>query len=808
MLMVLASLGEPPGATGTLRPPTPPDPRVLGESWGGAQCCCWLPERGGPTERRTLISLQSRGLSPTRPCCGSRSCRPCKRKLALCALGAVRGYKLSSRARLPEDDSRCASVAASASVAVVRSSIASTSTTATAMEELTISVGSFTINHEENDDNLTFAVDNRLEAWANRIRALPLQLLDETILRSLLIHISKESPEAHIVRDLARLGKLRSTIHNERGGVDEDGGLVGRRCLLVGCQPNREYDGTFAHILSFDDGFYKVRCSLDGALLGVRPCSLVPERYASDGDSRSKLMKRIMTDGDMQSMKDGILVGEACDPKIAQMFFSVKDEISMPVLLGMLRICQEQLANLTPAQRQAAEIVGWEQNTECQNAGFHCLAGVRGAPAPGKYRSIEKGGISELLWNVALKLRVHARECERAIECGVLSTVLPYLRAGVNPTIVSRTAEIVGADVGLERQTMSKRSTSNPTAFKELCLACVYSPRFHPEATTMSPDDSFDFIIGKGISAVLKDAELALSIVFELCRYPFGCRAVARDGEVFGLVQALCGVERAFPVVMWAQDRGRAEWFARDAPSSNVTMPACVEQAAVDCLGRCLNGLRRPEDAPLALDTANKLLSPPNLAEPTLHEYVGPAPAGEVYLQYLLGARQNATAGLESTLDAIKMDAAVIAPSRYEMLAVAASQLRANVTAIVNGQEVSSLPAWSSTYTMDRLSRALRKDPAGMSDIGYARHVNVGIKSNLLTIASSKKAEPVCAYGQCKARVTAAIKLRVCSRCQQTQYCSKACQQVDWKQHKKVCLPLTKQKMGQKTDISPPTSAP
>lgn len=42
--------------------------------------------------------------------------------------------------------------------------------------------------------------------------------------------------------------------------------------------------------------------------------------------------------------------------------------------------------------------------------------------------------------------------------------------------------------------------------------------------------------------------------------------------------------------------------------------------------------------------------------------------------------------------------------------------------------------------------------------------------------------------------VRGGIKLRMCSRCEHTYYCSKVCQQADWKQHKKVCLPLTKQK--------------
>ena len=171
----------------------------------------------------------------------------------------------------------------------------------------------------------------------------------------------------------------------------------------------------------------------------------------------------------------------------------------------------------------------------------------------------------------------------------------------------------------------------------------------------MSQDDAVDFIIGKGLCAVLKDAELALSVIFELCRYPAGCRAVARDDEVYGLVQALCGVERAFPVALWVQQRGRSEWFARDAPSDNVMMPACVEQAAVDCLGRCLSGLRRHEDAPLAFAAATKLLSPPSLSAPTLDGAVG---AG------VLGARRDATAGLEPTLEAIEMDAGAIPASR------------------------------------------------------------------------------------------------------------------------------------------------
>ena len=84
------------------------------------------------------------------------------------------------------------------------------------------------------------------------------------------------------------------------------------------------------------------------------------------------------------------------------------------------------------------------------------------------------------------------------------------------------------------------------------------------------------------------------------------------------------------------------------------------------------------------------------------------------------------------------------------MLAVAAAQLRANVLAIVNGQPVSLLPAWSSAYTMDRLSRALRKDHEGMARIGYIRHLTAAVSSNCLTI-QPKKAPVRCANSRCSA---------------------------------------------------------
>jgi hypothetical protein len=107
----------------------------------------------------------------------------------------------------------------------------------------------------------------------------------------------------------------------------------------------------------------------------------------------------------------------------------------------------------------------------------------------------------------------------------------------------------------------------------------------------------------------------------------------------------------------------------------------------------------------------------------------------------------------------------------------------------VEGEGASSLPAWSSVYTMDRLSRALRKDPVGMHRIGYARHVNAAVQLNNVPI-QPKKVEGRCAYAKCAKK---SIKLRVCARCECTQYCSRDCQAADWKQHKKVCLPLNKQ---------------
>ena len=55
-------------------------------------------------------------------------------------------------------------------------------------------------------------------------------------------------------------------------------------------------------------------------------------------------------------------------------------------------------------------------------------------------------------------------------------------------------------------------------------------------------------------------------------------------------------------------------------------------------------------------------------------------------------------------------------------------------------------------------------------------------------------------YGVCLCGATASVKLSLCSQCRNAQYCCKACQKQDWKEHKLVCGALRQQRETEKAE--------
>merc|ERR1712098_654381 len=60
---------------------------------------------------------------------------------------------------------------------------------------------------------------------------------------------------------------------------------------------------------------------------------------------------------------------------------------------------------------------------------------------------------------------------------------------------------------------------------------------------------------------------------------------------------------------------------------------------------------------------------------------------------------------------------------------------------------------------------------------------------NTVTIASGKSAERTCAF--CG---VVQLKMKICSRCKQVNYCSGQCQKSHWKEHKRQCKKMAMSK--------------
>ena len=221
------------------------------------------------------------------------------------------------------------------------------------------------------------------------------------------------------------------------------------------------------------------------------------------------------------------------------------------------------------------------------------------------------------------------------------------------------------------------------------------------------------------------DAELSMSVVHEVVRYRSGCVALARHPTClmnmlsipFEKIINICGL--------------------------NGLSCGMLEQAFLDTLGRCINGLdQHPDLRASVCATVSESLETPSMM-----------------------ACHVAVTTMDSNSNA--------APTSKPGYCINIKKTLKALTKLLNGGE----KAWRSTYFMDRTMHAMF--PPKSQQAGPA----LGDRTCHICMVRGKVGDVV----------------KFCKRCKTVVYCSRACQLKDWKSHKTECV---KQK-GVKSGATP-----
>ena len=230
----------------------------------------------------------------------------------------------------------------------------------------------------------------------------------------------------------------------------------------------------------------------------------------------------------------------------------------------------------------------------------------------------------------------------------------------------------------------------------------------------------------KHISPVVALAQLATSVLHEVCRYRSGCVALAKHGEALQSISQL-------PL-----SQIQAQLLHNGTTVSGSFYNAGVfEQALVDTVGRCVNGLDENHELRASvqqrLRCSSQLLDGIKSGAATVRAFV-------------------ATFGDEVDTRFLDLDGS------HERLC---ALLDPDVSA----------PRWRSTYCMER--GCILMEQVVASAAAPAQPVR---RTHDKTCAACTKRGPV------------GVVVKYCARCHITCYCSKECQTAHWPQHKKECV--------------------
>ena len=376
--------------------------------------------------------------------------------------------------------------------------------------------------------------------------------------------------------------------------------------------------------------------------------------------------------------------------------------------------------------------------------------------------------MSEVLWELAKKLRVHASECDEALRIGLIEFL--------------------------------------STSFLGPESACRVMPNgFDPDDDIGTMSDA----MGAEMHLLMIGYEGTLSILFELCRYRQGCRAVAQQITDGPLLTILVNLVRGF-----------AGWYPRDEPEIEdlkaeqrgfCTTRTQIEQAFVDTLGRALAGLDK--DTSLRKKYAEVLL----LSE-----------LGVGRLPYVWSVQDQTGATLPEP-NKLLTRLEQVARTKWTNLASSAQQLATRLQEAAAGRAETIGKPWKPWYVMERgleanankgieelikgFSKKAKEDPEGFMEVLKNQDMCKmpegfeGIPpiewdektTNLLmetVIKGEEELDRGCPLQTCNTCGTQSSdgSMKRCAQCRNAIYCSGACQKKDWSSHKASCIPLRRSK--------------
>ena len=220
---------------------------------------------------------------------------------------------------------------------------------------------------------------------------------------------------------------------------------------------------------------------------------------------------------------------------------------------------------------------------------------------------------------------------------------------------------------------------------------------------------------------------LATSALHECCRYRSCCEAVYQGGMIDLLCELpLDQIQKKYKRVCQAEE-------------DHGPMPGMLEQALIDTLGRCVNGLG--QNAEHLSGIKDRLRAPCALLDGVK--------AGEGYIKQFVR-----TYGELRSPRTLMDQCHRLIDTRFLNLGKSHAQL----LLILGGD---SAPPWKSTFCMERHNI-----------------LENGMFSDMTMVANKR----------CHVCMRQGPDFMYCSRCMTTVYCSKECQKAHWKVHKKECV--------------------
>ncbi len=233
-------------------------------------------------------------------------------------------------------------------------------------------------------------------------------------------------------------------------------------------------------------------------------------------------------------------------------------------------------------------------------------------------------------------------------------------------------------------------------------------------------------------------AQLATSVLHEVCRYRSGCVALAKHGEVLQSISQL-------PL-----SQIQAQFLHETTVSGMFCNPGMFEQALVDTVGRCINGL--DEDHELRAGVQQRFRSSSRL------------------LDGIKSGTANVRAFVAKFGDGIDTRFLDLDGSHERLCALLAPG--------------ASAPKWRSTYCMERIE--IRGRTGTTETTAIDRAIAQAVASAVPTQPVRHAHDKTCFV--CTKRGPIGEVVKYCARCRITCYCSVECQTAHWPLHKKECV--------------------